>query len=154
VVSEAVTYVNAPLLARDRGLEVRLTTSPDSPDYRNLITVRGTLPTGEQVSVSGTLTGVRHIEKLTEIDGFDLEIPPAEHMTFFRYDDRPGIVGAVGRVLGAAGVNIAGMQVSRRSQGGEALMALTVDTSIPPAVLDEIATEIGSRRTRAVDLEV
>ena len=46
------------------------------------------------------------------------------------------------------------MQVSRRSQGGEALMALTVDTSIPPAVLDEIATEIGSRRTRAVDLEV
>ena len=75
VVSEAVTYVNAPLLARDRGLEVRLTTSPDSPDYRNLITVRGTLPTGEQVSVSGTLTGVRHIEKLTEIDGFDLEIP-------------------------------------------------------------------------------
>lgn len=154
VVSEAVTYVNAPLLARDRGLEVRLTTSPDSPDYRNLITVRGTLPTGEQVSVSGTLTGVRHIEKLTEIDGFDLEIPPAEHMTFFRYDDRPGIVGAVGRVLGAAGVNIAGMQVSRRSQGGEALMALTVDTAIPPAVLDEIATEIGSRRTRAVDLEV
>jgi D-3-phosphoglycerate dehydrogenase len=153
VVEAAVTYVNAPLLAAERGLQVRLTTSAESPDFRNLITVRGTLATGEQVSVSGTLTGVRQIEKLTEIDGYDLELPPAGHMAFFRYDDRPGIVGAVGRVLGAADINIAGMQVSRQSQGGEALMALTVDTAIPPAVLDDIATEIGSQRTRAVDLD-
>ena len=74
VVEETVTYVNAPLLASDRGVEVRLTTSPDSPDYRNVVTVRGTLADGTQVSVSGTLSGPRHVEKLVEVDGFAVDL--------------------------------------------------------------------------------
>jgi D-3-phosphoglycerate dehydrogenase len=152
VVEEQVSYVNAPLFAEERGLEVRLTTSEDSPDYRNLLSLRGTLASGEQVSVSGTLAGVRQIEKLTEVDGFDIDLTPSEHMAFLRYEDRPGVVGTVGQILGAANVNIAGMQVGRREQGGEALVALTVDSAIAQPVLDEIVHAIGAQSGRTVDL--
>ena len=95
------------------------------------------------MSVSGTLTGQRHVEKLVEVDGFDIEVALSDHMAVFRYDDRPGIVGTVGRILGEAGVNIAGMQVSRDRKGGHALVAMTVDGAIPTPVLDEIVAEIG-----------
>jgi D-3-phosphoglycerate dehydrogenase len=152
IVEESVSYVNAPLLAADRGVEVRLTTSGESADYRNLIALRGTLADGRQVSVAGTLTGPRRLQKLTEVDGFDLEIQPTAHLAFLRYDDRPGVVGVIGRLLGEAGVNIAGMQVSRREQGGEALVALTVDSSVPLQVLERIVTEVGASFGRAVDL--
>jgi D-3-phosphoglycerate dehydrogenase / 2-oxoglutarate reductase len=153
VVEESVSYVNAPLLAKERGVEVALTTSADSPDHRNLVTVRGTLASGDVVSVSGTLVGRRRVEKLVEVDGFDVDLVPTDHMAFFRYDDRPGIVGAVGQLLGDEGVNIAGMQVSRDERGGKALMALTVDSAIPATTLQEIARVIGAESGRSVDLE-
>jgi D-3-phosphoglycerate dehydrogenase / 2-oxoglutarate reductase len=147
-----VTYVNAPLLAKERGVEVTLTTSDESPDHRNLLTVRGTLAGGAVVSVSGTLVGPRRIEKLVEVDGFDVDLVPAEHMAFFRYHDRPGVVGSVGQLLGDAGVNIAGMQVSRDERGGHALMALTVDSAIGAGTLAAIVDAIGAESGRAVDL--
>jgi D-3-phosphoglycerate dehydrogenase / 2-oxoglutarate reductase len=152
VVEEPVTFVNAPLHAAERSVELDLLTSADSPDHRNLVTLRGTLATGAEVSVSGTLSGPRHQEKLTEVDGFDVDVQPIDHMAFLRYDDRPGVVGVVGRVLGDAGVNIAGMQVSRREAGGEALMVLTVDTAIPAPALSEIAHGIGATSARTADL--
>ncbi|PRX95678.1 phosphoglycerate dehydrogenase [Allonocardiopsis opalescens] len=153
VVEEAVTYVNAPLIAKERGVEVNLVTSDESLDWRNLITVRGTLADGRTVSVSGTLTGPRQIEKIVELNGYRMEILPDEHLAFLLYDDRPGIVGIVGRLLGEAEVNIAGMQVSRDTEGGRALIALTVDSRIPAEVLDRISTEIGAESTHAVDLD-
>ncbi len=153
VVEENVSYVNAPLLAAERGVEVRLVTDHDSPEYRNLITLRGTLADGDQVSVSGTLVGVRQSQRLVEVDGFDVEVELTEHLAFFSYEDRPGIVGQVGRILGEADVNIAGMQVSRDRKGGKALVALSIDSTIPPAVLQEISTAVQADTARTVDLE-
>jgi D-3-phosphoglycerate dehydrogenase / 2-oxoglutarate reductase len=153
IVEEAVTYVNAPLLAADRGVEVSLVTDKQSPDWRNVVTLRGTLPDGQVVSVGGTLTGQRQVEKLVEVNGFDMEIAPAEHMVFFTYSDRPGIVGIVGQILGDQGINIAGMQVCRDARGGHALIVLTVDSALPPAVLEEITSSIGAIVGRAVDLD-
>ncbi|GAA4639661.1 phosphoglycerate dehydrogenase [Actinoallomurus vinaceus] len=153
VVEEAVTYVNAPLLSRARGVEVTLTTSEDSPDWRNLLTVRGTMADGATVSVSGTLTGPRHVERLVEVNGYAMEIAPAAHMGFFTYTDRPGMVGVVGRLLGDAGVNIAGMQVGRHEKGGRALIALTVDSALTPDLVDAITEEIGAEQGRRVDLD-
>ena len=117
VVEDQVSYVNAPLLAAERGTEVRLVTDPESPDHRNLITIRGTLADGSQVSVSGTLIGIAQRERLVEVNGFVVDLEPTEHLAFFTYEDRPGMVGTVGRILGDAGVNIAGMQVSPRREG-------------------------------------
>jgi len=152
IVSEGVSYVNAPVIAADRDVEVRLLTDEESPDYRNLITVRGTLTDGRVHSVSGTLAGARHTEKLVEVDGYDIEVQPTEHMVFLRYADRPGIVGIVGRILGEQAVNIAGMQVSRDAKGGQALVGMTVDSAVTPEVLRRILDEIGADFARAVDL--
>jgi D-3-phosphoglycerate dehydrogenase / 2-oxoglutarate reductase len=152
VVEEQVSYVNAPLLAAERGLEVRLVTDSESPDHRNLVTLRGTLADGSQVSASGTLIGIAQRERLVEVDGYDIEIEPAEHLAFFRYADRPGMVGIVGGILGEAGVNIAGMQVSRDHKGGHALVAMTVDSAIPPQLVEEIAVAISAESVRTVDL--
>jgi len=154
IVEEAVTYVNAPLLAGQRGVEVSLSTDAVSPDWRNMVTLRGTLPSGQEVSVSGTLTGPRQIEKLVEVNGFEMEIAAAEHMVFLTYTDRPGIVGIVGQILGSEGINIAGMQVCRDARGGHALIVLTVDSAIPPVVLDDITSTIGAVVGRSVDLEM
>jgi D-3-phosphoglycerate dehydrogenase len=153
IVAKAVTYVNAPLLATERGVEVSLVTEAESPDWRNLITLRGTLPQGQLVSVGGTLTGPRQLEKLVEVNGFGMEIAPAEHMVFLTYTDRPGIVGTVGQILGSEGINIAGMQVCRDARGGDALIVLSVDSAIPPAVLDDISSTIGAVVGRTIDLE-
>ncbi|RFS85807.1 phosphoglycerate dehydrogenase [Actinomadura spongiicola] len=153
VIEETVTFVNAPLLARDRGVEVTLTTSEDSPDWRNVVQVRGTMADGSVVSVSGTLTGPKHAERIVEINGYDMELVPTEHMAFFSYVDRPGIVGAVGKILGDEQVNIAGMQVGRDVKGGKALIALTVDSAIPPQLVDAICAEVGADMGRRVDLD-
>ncbi|WP_232678031.1 phosphoglycerate dehydrogenase [Nocardioides sp. R-C-SC26] len=152
VVEETVSYVNAPLLALERGTSVRLVTDSESPDHRNLITLRGTLADGSQVSVGGTLIGIAHRERLVEVNGYDIDLEPTTHLAFFSYRDRPGMVGTVGRILGEAGVNIAGMQVSRDALGGEALVALSVDTAISAEVLAEIESAMNAHAARAVDL--
>ena len=153
VVSEQVTFVNAPLLAKDRGVDVGLVTYADAEDYRNLVTVRGVLATGEPVSVSGTLTGPKQELKLTEVDGYDVDLRLEGHLLFFRYTDRPGVVGAVGATLGDAGINIAGAQVSRTRRGGEALMTVAVDSAVPAAVLAGIGVAIGATTVRGADID-
>jgi D-3-phosphoglycerate dehydrogenase len=154
VVEEQVTYVNAPLLATARGVEVELTTASEAAEHPLLISVRGALPDGRTVSVCGTMvtTGSREAFKLTEVDGFDLELDAEGILLFFRYADRPGVVGTVGSILGDAGVNIAAMQVARRSAGGEALMALTVDSAVSAELLTATAEGIGATAASAVDL--
>ncbi|CAJ64480.1 MULTISPECIES: phosphoglycerate dehydrogenase [Frankia] len=154
VIEEQVTYVNAPLLAKERGVEVALETSEEgSRDYRNLVTVRGVLADGTPVSVSGTLVGSRQVEKITAIDGFEVDIRPEAHLAFFRYEDRPGIVGAVGALLGEANINIASAQVSRIQAGGEALMSLSLDDAVAPDILADIAKIIGASYARAVSIQ-
>jgi D-3-phosphoglycerate dehydrogenase / 2-oxoglutarate reductase len=152
VVEDQVSYVNAPLLAAERGTAVRLVTDPESPDHRNLITIRGTLADGSQVSVSGTLVGIHQKERLVEVNGYDIDIEPTDHLALLTYDDRPGMVGTVGQILGDAQINIAGMQVSRDTKGGQALVALSVDSAIPADTLSEIASAISATSIRAVDL--
>ena len=153
VIDEQVSYVNAPVLAAERGVQVALTVDPISPDHRNLITVRGALADGRQLTVSGTLTGPKFVEKLVEIDGFGVDLQPSEHLAFFRYHDRPGVVGELGRIMGEHGINIAGMQVSRDVAGGHALIAMTVDSPIPAEALEEIVAAIGAHEGRSLDLE-
>jgi len=152
VVEEPVTYVNAPVLAEQRGIDVRLLTDPDSPEYRNVVTLRGSLPDGTVVSVSGTLTGPKQVEKIVGIDGLDLEVPIAEHLLVLRYTDRPGVVGALGRLLGDSGVNIAAMQVARNVEGGQAVSVLTLDSAASPEVVEAVANEIAAWSVVLVEL--
>jgi D-3-phosphoglycerate dehydrogenase / 2-oxoglutarate reductase len=154
VVEERVTYVNAPKLAQDRGVDIELVVNDEDADRQTQVAVHGVLPDGRTVRVAGTVTvnGPRETRKLTEVDGFDLELTAEGVLLFFRYADRPGVVGAIGSILGEAGVNIAAMQVARREAGGEALMALTVDSSVDADLLHSVAQAIGSSRGSIVDL--
>ena len=151
VVHEPVSFVNAPMLARERGISVSEMRSTMSEDYVSLISLHADTDEGP-VSVGGTLVGKRDAERVMKVYDFDVEMAPAEHMVFFLYADRPGIIGTVGTILGKNGVNIATMDVGRKNEGGDALMCLTVDAPVPPDVLSNIAEEIGASRLRAITL--
>jgi D-3-phosphoglycerate dehydrogenase len=152
VVHEPVTFVNAPLLARERGISVQETKSSESLDYVNLIEVRAASKE-DTVSVAGVLVGKRDNERLVRVHGYELDMAFHPLMAFFRYDDRPGIVGIVGSLLGGADVNIATMQVARLSQGGEALMGMAVDSPIPADVLDRIVSDARMRDARMIVID-
>lgn len=143
VVEEPVTYVNAPLIAKERGIDLKETRTSSTEDYTNVITLKGKSDKDDhEVSVGGTLVG-KNQERFISIFDFDIDMIPSEYMAFFRYEDRPGRIGLVGTILGEYEINIANMQVGRRVIGGEALMCLNVDTSIPESVMDKIKEEGG-----------
>ena len=150
--AEDVTYVNAPGLAQDRGLVATVTADEISPDHRNLVTVVGAFADGVNVTISGTLMGIRQVQKIVEIDEYDLDLVPSENMIFLRYSDIPGVVGIVGNTLGKSSINIAGMQVARKKLGGEALMVLTIDSPVEANVLEALARETGAKIVRSVTL--
>jgi D-3-phosphoglycerate dehydrogenase / 2-oxoglutarate reductase len=151
VVHEPISFVNAPVIAAERGIALLETKSTVSRDYVNLLALRAETDEGE-VAVAGTLVGKRDGERLVQVFDFDVDMAPARHMTFFMYEDRPGVIGKVGTMLGDAHINIAGAQVARKGAGGAALMAVTTDTHIPAEVLDRIAAEIGAERVRQITL--
>ena len=149
---EDVTYVNAPNLAAERSVTSAVMTDPESPDHRNLVSVRAACADGSQVFVSGTLMGIKQTQKIVAIDKLDLDLKPTNNLLFLRYTDIPGVVGIVGNALGKLKINIADMQVGRTQEGGQALMALTVDSVIPKEVIEIIAKETGASLVRFVNL--
>ena len=151
--AEDVTYVNAPNLASERGLTSSVSTEAESAEYRSAIEVKAAFSSGLHIKVDGTLMGIKRTEKIISIDKFDLDLPPTDHLLFLRYVDRPGIVGSVGNILGKSGINIASMQVARDVAGGEALMAITVDSAIPQELISSVAKETGATLVRTVSLQ-
>jgi D-3-phosphoglycerate dehydrogenase / 2-oxoglutarate reductase len=152
VVEEPVTYVNASMIARERGLHVSERRSPASEDYVNLVLLRADTEQGE-VTVGGTLVGKRDAERLVRVYDFDVDMAPAEHMAFFLYEDRPGVIGRVGSILGEAGINVASMEVGRKEAGGLALMCLSVDSPIPAEVLGQVVEAVGMKSARSIVLD-
>jgi D-3-phosphoglycerate dehydrogenase len=135
-----VNYVNAPSIARERGIEVREERSRSARDYTNLVRVevrRG----DDAFRVAGTLIGRDDRQWLVSALGFEIDLELAPLLVVFRYDDVPGVIGRVGTLFGDAGVNIANMTVSRTREGGKALMALTVDSMPPPSLVERIRAE-------------
>lgn len=151
IVTEPVTFVNAPLLAKERGVEIRETKSALSRDFVNLVQMRAESDDGE-VAVGGALVGKRDQQRIVRVYDYEIDMAPERYMCFLRYRDVPGVIGKVGTVLGNSRINIASMQVSRENIGGEALMGLTVDSAIPPEVLDEIVGAIEARDAKFIDL--
>jgi D-3-phosphoglycerate dehydrogenase / 2-oxoglutarate reductase len=149
-VHEPVSFVNAPTLARERGLTVSEMRSTVSQDYVSLIKLRAETDEGT-VSIAGSILGKDH-ERVVQVNDFDIECEPSGHMVFFTYEDRPGIIGIVGTILGEHDVNIATMDVGRNVAEREALMCLTVDSEVPSGVLEDVAKTIEARRLRAFSL--
>ena len=135
-----VNYVNAPLIATERGIAVEEERKRSSRDYTNLVRVRVRWNSSE-ATVAGTTMGREHRLWLASALGFELDVELAPLMVFFRYDDVPGVIGRVGTLFGQRQVNIANMAVSRTRRGGKALMALSLDTAAPPELVDAVRAE-------------
>jgi D-3-phosphoglycerate dehydrogenase / 2-oxoglutarate reductase len=130
---EPVTYVNAPQLAEQRGVEIREVKTSTSQDYVNLVVV-----SGAGHSIGGTLSGARSEPRIVVLDGHTVELPPADHMLVVRNDDRPGMIGLVTSTLGAAGINISDLHLGRSLVGEVALQVIAIDQPVPTEVLDRL----------------
>lgn len=135
---EQVTYVNAPQLAKERGIDLRETNCATSADFVNLVTLRA----GGH-SISGTLVGRRSEQRIVMIDDHHFDVPPAEHMLVVKNDDRPGVIGTVGTLLGDAGVNIADMDVGRATTPGTAVMLIAPTMEVPESVVVQLRAAPG-----------
>jgi len=133
VSDEPVSYVNAPRLAEERGVEVRESSSSTSHEYINLLTIRG----GEH-AIGGTLVGLKADPRIVMVDDHSVDVPPADHMLVVRNEDVPGMIAKVTGVLGDAGVNIDDMHLGRSPEGAAALMVLATDVDVADDVLATI----------------
>ncbi len=133
VVHEPVSYVNAPQLAEERGMQVRETTTSTVVDHVNLITLRG-----GRHAIGGTLAGLRGEPRIVMLDDHTVEVPPADHMLVLRNDDRPGMIGMVTTALGDAGINISDIHVGRSPEGQSALMTLATDQPVSGELVDRL----------------
>ena len=148
VVTEPVSYVNAPQIAEQRGISVRETKSSDARDYVNLIVVRG----DQGTHVAATLFGKHQVPRIVGIDGHQVDLPPARHMLVVHNDDSPGMIGRVGTVLGDAGINISNMDVGQSPSGEAALMVIATETPVPAEVVQHVTRQVGVQSARAIDL--
>ncbi|MGH9156550.1 MAG: phosphoglycerate dehydrogenase [Acidimicrobiales bacterium] len=144
---EPVSYVNAPQLVRERGTEVRETTTATAQDYVNLIRLRG----GGH-AVAGTLSGLRGDPRVVMIDDHRMEVPPSPHMLVVRNDDRVGMAHLVTGVVAEAGVNLDDMALGRAPGGGTALMVLATGTPVPAGALARLRAEPGILEVHALAL--
>jgi D-3-phosphoglycerate dehydrogenase len=144
---EPVTFVNAPRIAADRGLDVVTRSSAAAMEYVNLIVVRG----GDH-SVGGTLVGLRHDARIVMLDDHSVEVPPSPNLLVVRNEDRPGMIATVATALAHAQVNIDDMHLGRAADGKPALQVLTTSVPVPVAVQDEIRRHSGIISVHAIRL--
>jgi D-3-phosphoglycerate dehydrogenase / 2-oxoglutarate reductase len=142
---QPVNYVNAPVVAAERGVEVREERSRSARDYTNLVRVEA-ISDGQALRVAGTTIGNDDRLWLVSALGFELDIELSPLLVVFRYDDVPGVIGKVGTLFGESGVNIANMTVSRTRQGGQALMVLSIDTPAPPELVERVHAQFDDAR--------
>lgn len=134
--AERVNLVNAPSVAQRRGARLSTTLTPESVEYSRSISITAVFERAEH-TVSGTVFGANDL-RITHVDGFRLDLPSSGMMIVTRHQDRPGVIGQVGTVLGSHNVNIAGMHVGRTAVGGRAVMALQVDDPIDVNLMERI----------------
>ena len=144
--SDTVNMVNAPFLAKARGLDVREVRHDREGDYHTLVRVTATTPEGPR-SVAGTLFG-NATPRLVEMLGMGIETELASEMIYIANDDAPGFIGRLGTTLAEAGVNIGTFQLGRRAAGGEAVLLLSVDSHIEETVLLRIKDLAGVREVK------
>lgn len=150
ILEDPVNYVNAPIVAKERGIEVKEVKSSDAGDFTSVIRVK--VEAGKKShQVAGTLYN-RKDPRVIEIDRFKVEVVPEGHLLLILNEDRPGVIGTVGHVLGDHNINIARMQCSREERGGNALLIFGLDAPLPAGVLDHIKSSKHILSVKVADL--
>ena len=150
ILEDEINFVNAPVVAKERGIEVKEVKNHDAGDFTSLIRIR---VTGMNFShqVSGTLFHKKE-PRIVENNAFQVEVVPEGHLLLVNNVDRPGVIGTVGRILGNHAINIAQMQCARPQQGSDALLIIALDDALPSTTLNAISQEEGILSVRLVNL--
>ncbi|MBV8965163.1 MAG: phosphoglycerate dehydrogenase [Mycobacteriaceae bacterium] len=152
VIEDPVTFVNAPALAAERGVEASISTATESPNHRSVVDVRAVTSDGSVVNVAGTLSGPQQVQKIVQINGRNFDLRAEGVNLIINYIDRPGALGRIGTLLGEAGVNIHAAQLSEDAEGPGATILLRLDQRPPTDVLAAIAPAVGANMFEVVDL--
>jgi len=152
VTDQQVTFVNAPGLAADRGLQTELSTATESVNHRSVVDVRVVGPDGSATNVSGTLSGPQEVEKIVQINGRNFDLRAEGVNLILHYTDQPGALGKIGTLLGAADVNILAAQMSQDTSGKAATVMLRLDRDVPADVRKAIGAAVDAVTLEVVDL--
>ncbi len=152
VIEDAVTFVNAPALAAERGVSAELTTASESPNHRSVVDVRAVASDGSVVNIAGTLSGPQLVQKIVGINGRNFDLRAQGTNLVINYVDAPGALGKIGTLLGAAGVNIQAAQLSEDAEGPGATILLRLDQDVPGDVRSAIGAAVGANKLEVVDL--
>jgi D-3-phosphoglycerate dehydrogenase len=150
LVAESVNYVNAPTLAKRRGVEVVESRHPATGDHSCLLSVRA--HAGDKTrEICGTVYNNNEV-RIVHIDGFRVNVKPTGYLLVTEHKDKPGIIGKVGTILGEKGINIGGMHVGRAGIGESALMVLVIDSPLSDELVEQIKTVAGMETAKQVQL--
>lgn len=152
VIEDQVTFVNAPSIAAERGVEASVDTESESPNHRSVVDVRAVAADGTTVNVAGTLSGPQLVEKIVQINGRNLDLRAEGVNLIINYDDQPGALGKIGTLLGEAAVNILAAQLSQDADGDGATIMLRLDRHVPDDVLSAIRRDVNALTLEVVDL--
>jgi D-3-phosphoglycerate dehydrogenase len=144
---QRITPVNAPLIARDRGLRLNERSQPTLESYASMLVVRANTADGPR-EFSGTT--IHDQPYIVQTDGYGVSFTPGGPLLLTYHRDQPGIIGRVGTLLGAANINISGMYVGRKAPREDAMMVLTIDEPVPESVLEEVKQQPGVDRAYSV----
>lgn len=144
IINEQVTFVNAPRIAEERGVELKVTTAPESVSHRSVLEVKAIAADGSVSSVVGALTGLERVNKIVRINNRGVDMRAEGRNLFLHYEDAPGVLGKVGTALGTVGVNIVAAALSQDSVGSGATLVLRVDAAVPDTVQNAIAAQLGA----------
>jgi D-3-phosphoglycerate dehydrogenase / 2-oxoglutarate reductase len=152
VIEDPVTFVNAPALAAERGVDAEVSTASESPNHRSVVDVRAVFPDGSTVNVAGTLSGPQLVEKIVQINGRNFDLRAEGVNLVINYSDQPGALGKIGTLLGGAEVNILAAQLSQDASGAGATIMLRLDREVPDDVRSAIADAVDAVTLEVVDL--
>jgi D-3-phosphoglycerate dehydrogenase / 2-oxoglutarate reductase len=152
VIEDPVTFVNAPALAAERGVEASIDTESESPNHRSVVDVRAVAADGSTVNVAGALSGPQQVEKIVQVNGRNLDLRAEGVNLIINYDDQPGALGKIGTLLGSTGVNILAAQLSQDADGEGATIMLRLDREVPQDVLAAIGSDVAASTLEVVDL--
>jgi D-3-phosphoglycerate dehydrogenase len=146
---QEVNMVNARLVAKNMGIAVEEVRTTESESFSNLITITLETPEGKR-SLAGTL--FEGVPKIVKMRDFLTDFTPEEHMLVMNYEDKPGLIGKIGTILGEAGVNIGSLNLGRRAKAGEAMVVLSLDTPASQETIEKLAHSVGARFVKAVHM--
>ncbi len=152
VIEDPVTFVNAPALAAERGVEASISTATESPNHRSVVDVRAVCSDGQVANVAGTLSGPQQVEKIVQINGRNFDLRAEGINLIINYADQPGTLGKIGTLLGSGGINIHAAQLSEDAEGPSATILMRLDRDVPQDLRAAITESVGANLLEVVDL--